>query len=245
MILTTYILFLTHFSDFKTLIWLADLEAILVKNEVSLEQFYLNLIEDKSFEKPKHADQLMKDMFSMVKELLSKNVKLEEVVFPDKINNLKRLHDGIAAFHRNFMRYGQNRVLNLESHYPQLKDLHGTAFGEKAQYKLLVPADSYTLCNWGFWMNNCVAGYVGHCISGRSLVLGVEDSEAKLIANIEIQNGHLVQLYGKGNSRLPDAQYKIIQEFLKEKGLLTPKTGKKKGQNNRMNAFDFMALLGD
>lgn len=86
---------------------------------------------------------------------------------------------------------------------------------ELENLEVKIPQDSYTLCNWGTAMNNCVATFIQPCLTRRTIILGFFNKDTgKIVANAEITNNNIRQLYGVNNGKLSKDLDAKIRSFL-------------------------------
>ncbi len=66
----------------------------------------------------------------------------------------------------------------------------------------------------GRTMNHCVYSYIGSCVSGKCRIYSLrEQSTQGSILTIEVRNGTLVQIKGKGNRRMQSDEQNVIEQW--------------------------------
>lgn len=225
------------FTNFNLINKIFKFSPIFQANDVKIESFLLILTDDPVLKSENRFQMLIKDTEKAIYELEKKQIDISQLLVSDKINTLKKLHDQVSLYLRNFEKAGPNRKLNLEQRFPKLKEINNQVLSESSGFLVKVPDDSHTLCSWGFWMNNCVASYINSCANGQAIVLGIFKDE-NLIINIEVKNSELKQIYKKANARCSPVERELITKFLHDKGIIK---NKKSGSPRRI--FDVHNLL--
>ncbi len=92
---------------------------------------------------------------------------------------------------------------------------------------LLLAENGADLLEWGSEFRNCISGYQGALENGSAILAAIFDTnrEDKMIVNLEIRDGRLIQFLGKANSHLPDEVKTPWLEALKAKGVDVPESG--------------------
>lgn len=229
---------LETFSDFTLINRVFGFTPILSANKYKLENFILNLTEELTDKNIKTVKMHIADTEKALKALARKSINSDAIVLSEKVNTLKKLHDQISLYLRNFERAGPNRSLELEKKFLELKELNNQVICEENKYILSIPSDTHTLCTWGFWMNNCVASYINNCLNGQCIVLGIFKDD-KLIINVEIRNKSIRQIYRKANVPCSKEELKIITSFLESKKIIN----KKKNSGKNVSRADFDDLF--
>lgn len=96
-------------------------------------------------------------------------------------------------------------------------DIDGTTFGE---YTVVAPKAPIDLLEWGEEMHHCVGSYAKRLIISNDIFLQVMKKE-KHFATAQLEDGVLVQFYGKHNSIIDHEVAKRFIEVLTERNLLT------------------------
>lgn len=201
---------LSQVKDVVDWIVFFNFKQMLTTNQVEFSQFLLNNLELVDNKKIK---QYIADANKAYQQFKKENVNIDLVIFGPKINNIERLHDQVSLYLKNYRQAGINQLLNLETKYPCLQKMPM----ELENLEVKIPQDSHTLCNWGTAMNNCVATFIKPCLYQKTIILGFFDKQSgKIIANAEITNNSIRQLYGPNNSRLPRIIDEKIKKFIHE-----------------------------
>lgn len=113
---------------------------------------------------------------------------------------LEELHESVTREYRKLananvgITYSDELTGNLESiHLPE-------------GARLVWPSCTHELMDWASdkAMNNCIYAYGKDAAAGRCLLLAVLDSAGKMIINIMVRGGDVIQCYGKSNQIITD-----------------------------------------
>lgn len=111
-------------------------------------------------------------------------------------------------------RNGTFFFLNLETKFPNIKNLTSVD-----DYVWVIPQTNIDLADWSNKMKNCISGYAQRAKKGEVLLLGVQKDE-KLLYNIEIKSGKVIQFMAKSNSRPDPKVEKKLRSCLKENKII-------------------------
>jgi hypothetical protein len=119
--------------------------------------------------------------------------------------SFRELHDVLAREQRK----AKNPRFEIEYTGPAAE-----LAGEYGEYRIVAPADSWTVDEWGDLMSNCIAGYSRAAKTQSTLLYGVYKG-SELVANMELKpNGDVKQLLGKFNrgvdAEIQDTVYDAI-----------------------------------
>ncbi len=85
--------------------------------------------------------------------------------------------------------------------------------GEYEGWSFRLPKTGRELAEWGRDLRNCLAGYISRVESGECIILGIFHN-AKIKYALEIVDGEVVQLSGKGNSSPPEKIKKFVNKYI-------------------------------
>ena len=121
---------------------------------------------------------------------------------------------------------GDNLRLEQERFCPQLPLLKEQTLPEN--HKIVMPETAGDLVVWGTALDNCIGNgtYVSRAALGRSLLLGVADSEGQIRYAVEISpTGALVQAKGVRNDVMPKHMKAALTKVLGECGIFKASAG--------------------
>jgi hypothetical protein len=147
-------------------------------------------------------------------------------VLKDKNLNLDLSNADFTADVEKIYRYLEREVkklknpeydLKIESVFPKLAQVKDAKVEDLT---VVLPKTNYDLAEWSRVMSNCIHGYGQRVLKGETMVLAVCDDKGKMIYNLEIVNGRVVQFRSKNNGRPEKQDYDKIMDFLFEKEII-------------------------
>lgn len=89
------------------------------------------------------------------------------------------------------------------------------------RFRIIIPRTNHDLKAWGIELHQCVASYANRVKNKECHIIGIEDkSTKKLVYNIELARKKIMQFTGKRNTKPTSNDRFVVENFLKEKGLI-------------------------
>lgn len=126
---------------------------------------------------------------------------------PDVVMDLSRQFRSIEEVHDTITHeYRKLKNPNLEISYEKglVEGLSNVSLPDGAS--LIWPSSSHELLEWSSdgAMNNCIFSYGREAAENQCLLLAIIDASGKMVVNVMIKNGEVVQCYGKANQYCTD-----------------------------------------
>lgn len=101
--------------------------------------------------------------------------------------------------------------LKMESTFPKVAPIKDAKVDD---LQVVLPKTNYDLADWSRKMSNCIHGYGKRVLDGETMVLAICDAKGKMVYNIQITNGKVVQFRSKNNGQPDQKEYEKIMDFL-------------------------------
>lgn len=201
---------------------LAKLIPVLTAYNISLERFFKNTLTD--LKKNKATTNLVamytEDTLNALTFLQGRDL-LNVLPKKYKVQNLRKIHKLLTTYHRNFTKNIRNFELNLENNFPELSKIKDQMVSAQLPYTVVIPQDSYELCLWGVWMDNCIASYSQSCADKKTIILAFFDQNHQIKLNVEIYKNRIKQIFKKNNKPASSLEKNEIETFLLNAGLIS------------------------
>lgn len=138
-----------------------------------------------------------------------------------RVRTFGELHDELARLTRQRARNRRRTMDNERANrfYGPIKMVDTALLFKDLEtptgFKIVPAETAEQVVQWSQDMSNCIHSYISRAHEGRTVLLGVY-KDAKLIANAEVCNNELAQLYGVSNARLPFEQESEIVVSMQE-----------------------------
>ena len=150
---------------------------------------------------------LIRDTCVTSKRAVESGIRVEDI----RVTSIRDLHDQLVDLNRrrfemDRLRADNERAALNRARYAGVIEMVAVAelFVDKTTPSgfTLVPASSgEQVVDWSLKMQNCIDTYITRAQTGRTVLLGVYKGGI-LVANAEVANNTLTQLYGERNARL-------------------------------------------
>jgi ribosome-associated translation inhibitor RaiA len=107
--------------------------------------------------------------------------------------------------------------LNIKTTFPKLEQLEKANAGELG---FVLPKTNYDLIDWSKALSNCIHGYGQRVKNGETMVVAVVDKSGKMVYNLEIVNGRVVQFRSKGNGQPTEADFNLVMDTLYQNDII-------------------------
>lgn len=153
----------------------------------------------------------VQDVYRMAR-IANQNVNIRELT---KGKSLIEIHDELVEI-TNSRRVGQSYPDKIEYKEEIAKVMNA----QVGKYRLVLPTTGDDVIRWGREMNHCIGGYAGNAY-GYDLLGAVYDGD-DMVANFQIHDKKMIQIFGKNNSIFEDAKevydYFLNQDVIEETG---------------------------
>jgi hypothetical protein len=140
------------------------------------------------------------------------NISLENADFTASVSQIQKYLDREIKKLKN-----PEYELNIKTTFPKLAQLENASAGELG---FVLPKTNYDLIDWSKSLSNCIHGYGQRVKNGETMVVAVVDKTGKMLYNLEIVNGRVVQFRSKNNGRPNESDFNVVMDALYQNDII-------------------------